>query len=321
MSNSPHQNVPPNDDATSDIPLARRQPAEISLDEIEQASTAMQPKAKQRKNRLPAVLILVASLVGLGAWQWPWLSPRVEGVKEAIAAGNFRLGKDTEPINPTDATPDPQSGNSNDSAPDIATAPTADGIPTESIAADGSVEPEPVEPAEPAEPAEPDTLLNHRRYEEAPQSELLQLNPNSTLKLRPAAQASVNAMIAKAKSEGVQLGIVSGFRTLEDQDYLYFKVKAERGQSAKTRAEVSAPPGYSEHHTGYAVDLIDESKPDTHVEESFETTPAYQWLEKNAAFFNFEMSFPKDNESAVQYEPWHWRYVGDQNSLETFYAR
>lgn len=312
MSNSPHQNVSPNDDATSDIPLARRQPAEVSLDEIEKASTAMQPKAKQGKSWLPAVLILGASLAGLSAWHWHWLSPRVEGVKEAIAAGSFRLGKDTELGNPAEATPDPQSGEPNDLDLDIATAPTAEAITTEGTTANGSVEPE---------SAEPDTLLNHRRYQEAPQSELLPLNPNSTLKLRPAAQASVNAMIAKAKSEGVQLGIVSGFRTLEDQDYLYFKVKAERGQSAKTRAEVSAPPGYSEHHTGYAVDLIDESRPATHVEESFETTPAYQWLAKNAAFFNFELSFPKDNESAVQYEPWHWRYVGDQDSLETFYAQ
>ena len=83
---------------------------------------------------------------------------------------------------------------------------------------------------------------------------------------------------------------------------------------------MSAPPGYSEHHTGYAVDFIDESRPETHVEESFETTLAYQWLEKNAAFFNFEMSFPKDNDSNVSFEPWHWRYVGDQDSLETFYA-
>ncbi len=317
MSNSPHQNVSPDDDVASDIPLARRQPAEISLDEIDKASTAMQPKAKQRKNRLTAALILVAGLAGLSAWQWPWLSPRVDGVREAIAAGSFRLGKDTEPNDPADTASDPQADDPNHSAPDIATVPTTEGLSTEGSIESAELEPESAE----LESAEPDTLLNHRRYEEAPQSELLQLNPNSALKLRPAAQASVNAMIAKAKSEGVQLGIVSGFRTIEDQDYLYFKVKAERGQSAKTRAEVSAPPGYSEHHTGYAVDLIDESKPDTHVEESFETTPAYQWLEKNAAFFNFEMSFPKDNESAVKYEPWHWRYVGDQDSLETFYAQ
>lgn len=178
--------------------------------------------------------------------------------------------------------------------------------------------------AQPGEPtklkAHPETLLNHHHYEEAPANELVPLNPNSEIKLMPAAQASVNAMIAKAKADGVQLGVISGFRSLADQDYLYFKVKAERGESAKARAEVSAPPGYSEHHTGYAVDLIDESQPATYVEESFVTTPAYRWLMKNAAFFNFEMSFPQNNKDLVAYEPWHWRYVGDQKSLELFYG-
>lgn len=177
------------------------------------------------------------------------------------------------------------------------------------------------QPGEPTNPkAHPQTLLNHHHYDEAPADELVPLNPNSQIKLRPAAQVSVNAMIAKAKADGVQLGVVSGFRSLADQDYLYFKVKAERGESAKTRAEVSAPPGYSEHHTGYALDLIDESQPKTYVEESFVTTPAYRWLMKNAAFFNFEMSFSKNNKDSVAYEPWHWRYVGDQKSLELFYG-
>ena len=126
-------------------------------------------------------------------------------------------------------------------------------------------------------------------------------------------------MIAQAKSENVQLGVISGFRTLADQDYLYFGLKAERGQNARTRAEVSAPPGYSEHHTGYAVDFIDEDRSETHLIESFENTPAFKWLEDNAAYYSFEMSFPKDNSSNVSYEPWHWRYVGNQESLELFY--
>lgn len=173
-------------------------------------------------------------------------------------------------------------------------------------------------PAANTAPAPPE-LLHHRYYDVARPEDLVPLNSKSQIQLQPAAQAKVVAMIAKAKSEGVQLGIISGFRSLEDQQYLFFEVKAERGETSTTRAEVSAPPGYSEHHTGYAVDFIDESKPATHLEESFETTAAYQWLEKNAAFYNFEMSFSKDPASPLSYEPWHWRYVGDQKSLELFY--
>lgn len=167
--------------------------------------------------------------------------------------------------------------------------------------------------------APPDHLLNHRRYAEADLGDLVALNASSQIKLQRPAQIAVNEMIAQAKSEGVQLGIASAFRSIEDQNHLFFDVKAERGQNSKTRAEVSAPPGYSEHHTGYAVDFIDESKPGTHTEKSFETTPAYQWLKQNAPAHNFEMSFPQDPNSPVGYEPWHWRYVGDQKSLELFY--
>ncbi|MEM1310980.1 MAG: D-alanyl-D-alanine carboxypeptidase family protein, partial [Cyanobacteria bacterium P01_H01_bin.153] len=43
------------------------------------------------------------------------------------------------------------------------------------------------------------------------------------------------------------------------------------------------------------------------------------WLETNAARYSFELSFPEGNAQGVQYEPWHWRYVGDPDSLETFY--
>jgi D-alanyl-D-alanine carboxypeptidase len=166
---------------------------------------------------------------------------------------------------------------------------------------------------------QPEQLLNHRRYDIADTSRLVPLSPDSEILLQPDVQARLEAMLADAKADGVRLGIISGFRTLEDQQYLYFDLKAERGQSARTRAEVSAPPGYSEHHTGYAVDFIDESQPATHLEESFETTAAYQWLVANAPYYNFEMSFPKDNSANIAFEPWHWRYVGNQESLELFY--
>ncbi len=295
----------------NDIQPARRQPAEISLDEIEKSSAAMRQPPKKKKSAAPMLsLVLLAGCVGLGTWQWDQISPRVE----AIASGTFSRPTDSRSA---ESEPAIAADSTTVQLPPIPT--TADSLDTLPNEVSGESPKSDLEAASP-----PDTLLNHRRYEEAAQDSLVTINPNSTLRLQPAAQASLNAMIAKAKADGVQLGVVSAFRSLEDQDYLYFKVKAERGQTAKTRAEVSAPPGYSEHHTGYAVDLIDESKPSTHVEESFETTPAFKWLEKNAAFFNFEMSFPKNADGTpppVAYEPWHWRYVGDQKSLETFYAR
>lgn len=163
------------------------------------------------------------------------------------------------------------------------------------------------------------SLLGHFAYDEVPPSELVPLSYDATIRLRPAAAQSFEAMMADAATQGIYLLPLSGFRSVEDQQYLFFNVKAERGQTTTTRAEVSAPPGYSEHHTGYAIDIGDADFPDTHLQVVFEETPAFQWLEQNAARYSFELSFPEDNPQGIQYEPWHWRFVGDSDSLETFY--
>lgn len=174
-----------------------------------------------------------------------------------------------------------------------------------------------------AQPANPsatkvNTLLGHFAYSEAPQKELKPIFPNSSIKLRKAAAQKFQAMVAAARANRVVLVPISGFRSTALQQTLFFDVKAERGQAATKRAEVSAPPGYSEHHTGYAVDIGD-GTPGNNLNPKFEKTRAFKWLNTHAARFSFEMSFPKNNPQGVNYEPWHWRYVGDRHSLETFY--
>lgn len=162
-------------------------------------------------------------------------------------------------------------------------------------------------------------VLGHLSYEAAPLSELEPVIGNENVKLRSAAAAKFNAMSDAAWRDGIELVPLSGFRNLEDQEYLFFDVKAQRGQVASQRAEVSAPPGYSEHHTGYAIDIGDIRRPETDVSESFEETETFKWLQANAAYYSFELSFPRDNPQGISYEPWHWRFVGDRHSLETFY--
>jgi zinc D-Ala-D-Ala carboxypeptidase len=162
-----------------------------------------------------------------------------------------------------------------------------------------------------------DNVLNHLPYAEAPDTELVSIGGG--YRLRKAAAAKFQAMVADARASGVNIATISAFRSVEDQKRLFFGVGAARGQQPTKRAEVSAPPKYSEHHTGYAVDIGDSSVPATNLNQNFETTPAYKWLKANAAKYSFELSFPKDNIQKVSYEPWHWRFVGDINSLETFY--
>jgi zinc D-Ala-D-Ala carboxypeptidase len=171
----------------------------------------------------------------------------------------------------------------------------------------------------PSTNSSPDNLLGHYPYSEAPTAELQALGSEPKIQLRRPAAESFDAMVQAAKAQGISLIPLSGFRSLSDQQHLFFDVKAERGQVATKRAEVSAPPGYSEHHTGYAIDMGDGKVPATNLSTDFEKTDAFQWLQQNAARFSFEMSFTPNNAQGVSYEPWHWRFVGDIKSLETFY--
>jgi D-alanyl-D-alanine carboxypeptidase len=110
-------------------------------------------------------------------------------------------------------------------------------------------------------------------------------------------------MVDAAAADGVTLLIVSGFRGIEYQARLIRK-KINAGQLVSDILTVSAAPGYSEHHTGRAVDIATPgSRPLT---EEFEASDAFRWLSANAARFGFSMTYPRDNPFGFVFEPWHW---------------
>ena len=176
-------------------------------------------------------------------------------------------------------------------------------------------------PKKPSEEPAREELLGHFPYEEAPAASLTPVTADGRIQLRTPAAEKFIAMQAAAREDGVSLVPLSGYRSVEEQQYLFFGIKAQRGQVTRERAEVSAPPGYSEHHTGYAIDIGDGNVPASHLQTSFAETEAFQWLQKNAPRYSFELSFSQDNSQGVSYEPWHWRYVGNQESLEIFYKK
>jgi D-alanyl-D-alanine carboxypeptidase len=159
-------------------------------------------------------------------------------------------------------------------------------------------------------------LLGHFPYPDAKPEELVTFAPG--LRLRPDAARALQAMRDAAGADGITLRVLSAYRGPELQRQLFFDVKAERNQTSADRARVSAPPGFSEHSTGYAVDLGDGRLPATDLSEHFETTDGYRWLDRNAARFHFVRSFPKGNRQGVSYEPWHWRFEGSTEALEMF---
>ncbi|WP_156815650.1 D-alanyl-D-alanine carboxypeptidase family protein [Pseudanabaena sp. PCC 6802] len=165
-------------------------------------------------------------------------------------------------------------------------------------------------------------IFGHLAYAETPLSSLRVISRASDgyeIRLKEPAAKAFLQMAAVARTNGIELVPISGFRTVDEQKKLFFDISKQRNQTPAQRAMVSAPPGYSEHHTGYAIDIGDGSAPSSNLSPDFDKTEAFRWLESNAAQFGFELSFPKNNPQGVSYEPWHWRYVGDSESLATFY--
>ncbi len=82
-------------------------------------------------------------------------------------------------------------------------------------------------------------------------------------------------------------------------------------QNAAERAISVAPPGHSEHATGYAIDFaVRPANGCPDAEACMAVTPAARWLLTHAPRFGFELSFPGGNRQQVKWEPWHWRWVG-----------
>ena len=123
--------------------------------------------------------------------------------------------------------------------------------------------------------------------------------------LTPDSSTAWHKLLTAAAGDGIELQMVSAFRSVEHQA-LIIRRKLEQGLNLEEILKILAPPGYSEHHSGTAVDI---GAPDClPLDEQFETIPAYHWLSAHANRFGFFLSFPRDNVFGYIYEPWHWRY-------------
>ena len=185
---------------------------------------------------------------------------------------------------------------------------SCDAVPAEEPLVEESGEPQAGLPE--AKPA--DGLYGHLAFEETeePLADAGRYRDTGrVVQLRPDAARAFRAMQTAARQAGVELVPISGYRTKDYQEGLFSRAIRRYG-SAESAARWVAPPGYSEHHTGLAVDIGELESPETDVETTFEDTPAFAWLKENAHRFGFEISFPKDNPQGVSYEPWHWRYTG-----------
>jgi D-alanyl-D-alanine carboxypeptidase len=121
--------------------------------------------------------------------------------------------------------------------------------------------------------------------------------------LTPSAANAWAAMRDAARVDGIELILISAFRSIDRQAEL-LSAKLAKGMTLGQALEYSAYPGHSEHHSGNAIDIGTTSA--RHLEEEFENTPAFGWLAGNARHFGFSMSYPRGNPCGIAYEPWHW---------------
>jgi len=158
-------------------------------------------------------------------------------------------------------------------------------------------------------------ILGHLPYAEIPKEKLVLIEPN--IEVHIDMRDSLLNMRKEARKDGIYLVFLSGYRSINLQKEIFYSLKSFRNQEAAERARVSAPPGYSEHSTGFAIDIGDATQRETDFESEFENTDAFKWLKKTAAKFHFKLSFTKDNKF-IDYEPWHLRYEGSFEALKVF---
>lgn len=156
--------------------------------------------------------------------------------------------------------------------------------------------------------------VRHYRYAEASKNELVPTsfkNGRGIIYVHADAKNALDKMIADAKKVNVNLSVVSGFRSIKDQKGIN---DANVGKKGVKAYETSAPAGYSQHHTGLAIDFNSVNPKD--FEKGGIHYEAGQWLKKNASEYGFEMSFDNNNADGVAHEAWQFLYTGSERARQ-----
>ena len=121
------------------------------------------------------------------------------------------------------------------------------------------------------------------------------------------------------RKDGItNIWVQSAYRSVDRQEEIFEKKVKKYMNDGMTREEAEKAtlqtinkPETSEHNLGLAVDF-------NYVDYKFENLEGFKWLEKNAENYGFILRYRKDKEdiTKVDYEPWHWRYVGEEHAKE-----
>ncbi len=129
--------------------------------------------------------------------------------------------------------------------------------------------------------------------------------------------ADLTRMITDSKADGIDLSIVSGYRSYQTQVNTYNNWLSKNNNNVALVDTFSARPGHSQHQLGTVIDFSSNEIGDR-LGDEFANTNASKWLINNAYKYGFVLSYPKGNESITGYkfESWHYRYIGVQHAQE-----
>lgn len=129
--------------------------------------------------------------------------------------------------------------------------------------------------------------------------------------------SKLNQMLLDMKNDNIKgVWVQSSYRSVEEQEKVFNEQVSKYIQMGKTKKEAEEmtlkiinKPGTSEHNLGLAVDF-------NYVNLDFEDTKGFKWLKENAEKYGFVLRYKKEKEDVtkVDYEPWHWRYVGEEHA-------
>ena len=131
---------------------------------------------------------------------------------------------------------------------------------------------------------------------------------NSELFILADAYEPLLNMLERARLDGVELIVESAYRSIHYQTRIFLRM-LEQGRSFEDIIRYVAPPGYSQHMLGTAMDFFPSNW-------EFAETEHYQWLQENAPRFGFEETYSQYNRFRMPWEAWHWNYVGVPDEIE-----
>ena len=126
------------------------------------------------------------------------------------------------------------------------------------------------------------------------------------------AVVSLQNFIDAARAEGLSVCLASTYRPYTEQQYLFACKTEECGGDAEAAARIVLPAGTSEHQLGLAADITDRFY--DRMTYDLENTALFQWMVAHCAEYGFILRYPADKQeiTGVMYEPWHFRYVGEE---------